>query len=180
MKASSLLTPVVFLLLLISALFALPEARAQPRPLKDEVAFYIDTYGEVLPAQDPKVARAHRVFERVRAVADKNSKRLSQLVVVNSRADPWAIALPDGHIVLSKQAVAICHQEASLEEAEARLAFVLGHELAHLAHDDFWHHEVHGFLAAHTGTRQLADFLRSHRPIKERELAADDKSLEAR
>ena len=177
MKASSLLTPVVFLLLLTSALFALPEARAQPRPLKNEVAFYIDTYGEVLPAQDPEVARAHRVFERVRAVAAKNSKRLPKLVVVNSRADPWAIALPAGHIVLSKQAVAICHQEASLGEAEARLAFVLGHELAHLAHDDFWHHEVHGFLAVHAGTRQLADFLRSHRPIKERELAADDKGF---
>jgi tetratricopeptide (TPR) repeat protein len=177
MKASSLLTPVIFLLLLTSALFALPEARAQPRPLKDEVAFYIDTYGEVLPAQDPEVARAHRVFERVRAVADKNSKRLPQLVVVNSRADPWAIALPDGHIVLSKQAVAICHQEASLGEAEARLAFVLGHELAHLAHDDFWHHEVHGFLAAHTSTQHLANFLHSHRPVKERELAADDKGF---
>src|ERR671923_1079275 len=107
MKASSLLTPVVFLLLLTSALFALPEARVQPRPLKNEVAFYIDTYGEVLPAQDPEVARAHRIFERVRAVADKNSKRLPQLVVVNSRADPWAIALPAGHIVLSKQAIAI-------------------------------------------------------------------------
>jgi tetratricopeptide (TPR) repeat protein len=168
---------VVFLLLLTSALFASPEARAQPRSLKNEVAFYIDTYGEVLPAQDPEVARAHRVFERMRAVADKNSKRLPKLVVVNSRADPWAIALPAGHIVLSKQTIAICHQEASLAEAEARLAFVLGHELAHLAHDDFWHHEVHGFLAVHAGTRQLADFLRSHRPIKERELAADDKGF---
>jgi hypothetical protein len=61
-----------FLLLLLSALFALPEARAQPRPLKNEVAFYIDTYGKVLPGQDPEVARAHRVFERVRAVADKS------------------------------------------------------------------------------------------------------------
>ena len=72
MKASSLLTPVVFLLLLTSALFALPQG-AQPRPLKDEVAFYIDTYGEALPGQDPEVARAHSVFERVRAVADKTA-----------------------------------------------------------------------------------------------------------
>jgi hypothetical protein len=54
MSASSLLTPVVFLLLLTSALFALLEARAQPRPLKDEVAFYIDTYGEVLQGKTPR------------------------------------------------------------------------------------------------------------------------------
>jgi hypothetical protein len=75
---SSLLTPVVFLLLLISALFALPKARAQPRPPKNEVAFYINTYGKVLPAQEPEVARAYRVFERVRAVADKSGfERLS-------------------------------------------------------------------------------------------------------
>jgi hypothetical protein len=170
-------TPFVLLLLLAGALFASPEAQAQSRPLKDEVAFYIDTYGEVLSAQDLEVARAHRVFERVRAVADKNSKRLPQLVVVNSRADPWAIALPAGHIVLSKQAVVICHQQASLVEAEARLAFVLGHELAHLAHDDFWHHEVYSFLAAHTDTQRLADFLHTHRPVKERELAADDQGF---
>jgi hypothetical protein len=35
----------------------------------------------VLPAQDPEVARAHRVFERVRAVADKSGfERLSAQV----------------------------------------------------------------------------------------------------
>lgn len=107
------------------------------------------------------------MFERVRAVADKNSKRLPRLVVVSSRADPWAIALPSGHVVLSKEAVAICHAQASLAESEARLAFVLGHELAHLAHDDFWHQEVYGFLAARSGTRGLADFMQSHQTSKE-------------
>jgi Putative Zn-dependent protease, contains TPR repeats len=176
MNTLSLPRPGVFLLLLASALFALPSA-AEQQHAKNEVAFYIDTYGEVRLEQDPEVANAHRVFERVRAAADKNSKRLSKLVVVNSGVDPWAIALPAGHIVLSKQAVAICHQQVSLTEADARLAFVLGHELAHLAHDDFWHHEVHGFLAAHTGTRQLADFLRAHQEIEEWELAADDKGF---
>jgi len=144
---------------------------------RNEVAFYIATHGEVRPEQDPQVANAHRVFERVRAVADKNSKRLPRLVVMNSRADPWAIALPSGHMVLSKEAVAICHARASLPEAEARLAFVLGHELAHLAHDDFWHQEVYGFLVTRSGTLGLADFVHSHQTAKERELAADDKGF---
>jgi tetratricopeptide (TPR) repeat protein len=156
---------------------SLVTAEAQPAQARDAVAFYIAIYGEVRPEQDPRVAMAHRVFERVRATADKNSKRLPRLVVVNSRADPWAIALPAGDIVLSKQAVAICHEQVNPAEAEARLAFVLGHELAHLAHDDFWHHEVHSFLATHTDTRPLAAFLGGHRATKERELEADDKGF---
>jgi hypothetical protein len=50
------------------------------------MAFYIDTYGKVLPrAQDPEVARAHRVFERVHAVADKSGfERLSPQARQNS------------------------------------------------------------------------------------------------
>ncbi|MGH8535814.1 MAG: tetratricopeptide repeat protein [Gammaproteobacteria bacterium] len=164
-------------LLLLVADVRLGFAEARSSLARDEVDFYIATHGEVRAEQDPQVANAHRVFERVRAVADKNSKRLPRLVVVNSRADPWAIALPSGHVVLSKEAVAICHAQASLAESEARLAFVLGHELAHLAHDDFWHQEVYGFLAARSGTRGLADFMQSHQTSKEQELAADDKGF---
>lgn len=164
-------------MVLLLACVSSVSAQAQPAQARDAVAFYIATYGEVRPEQDPRVATAHRVFERMRAMADKNSKRLPKLVVVDSRADPWAIALPTGHIVLSKQAVAICHQQVTPAEAEARLAFVLGHELAHLAHDDFWHHEVHSFLATHTDTRPLAEFLGAHKATKERELEADDKGF---
>lgn len=165
-------------LLLIGALLcALPSVALGQGHMRDEVDFYIETYGEVRAEQDAEVARAHSVFERVLAVADKSSKRLPKLVVVNSRADPWAIALPAGHIVLSKQAVAICHREANVAETEARLAFVLGHELAHLAHDDFWHHEVHAFLVAHEGTEPLAGLVRTQRQLKEQELEADDKGF---
>lgn len=145
---------------------------------RNEVAFYIDIYGEVPAEEDPQVARAHQVFAHVRAVADKNTKRLPKLVVVDSPNDPWAIALPDGHIVLSKSALAICHQQTTAVEAEARLAFVLGHELAHLAHDDFWHHEVHSFLATHASTDRLARLVRSRpQETEARELSADDKGF---
>jgi tetratricopeptide (TPR) repeat protein len=163
-------------LLLSAGLLCMVSGIALGQPhMRDKVDFYIETYGEVRP--DAEVARAHSVFERVLAVADKSSKRLPKLVVVDSHADPWAIALPSGHIVLSKQAVAICHREANVAEIEARLAFVLGHELAHLAHDDFWHQEVHAFLAAHESTAQLAGLLRTQRQLKYQELEADDKGF---
>lgn len=162
------------LISLISVLLDTPDASGVSAELKNEVAFYITTYGQVSPERDPQVAVAHLVFERVRAVADKNSKRSPKLVVVNSKADPWAIALPAGHIVLSKQAVAVCHQQAGPEEAETRLAFVLGHELAHLARDDFWHRDVHDELAANPNTAEIARFLNSDIQHKNVEIAADD------
>ncbi len=47
------------------------------------------------------------------------------------------IALPDGWIVLSREVLSLCYQDA--RSGDDRLAFVLGHELAHLRQDHFWH-----------------------------------------
>lgn len=151
-------------------------ALESPKHPTDEVAYYIDHYGEVLPETDPQVARAHKVFQQIRAVADKSTKRFPTLTVVNNRKSPWAIALPNGHIVLSMEAVIICHLNASNTEAETRLAFVLGHELAHLAHDDFWHREIYQFLITQPNNQKHLQ-VPSDREIRERELKADDKGF---
>jgi len=161
----------------VALLLAMGPALAAPPSPRSEPAYYVDTYGEVRPQQDAEVARAHRVFEAVRAAADSSARRLPKLLVVRSKADPWAIALPSGHVILSQEAVSICHRLATPAVAEARLAFVLGHELAHLAHDDFWHQEVYSFLAQHDGTRELARFQRSREGSQDRELKADDKGF---
>lgn len=138
-----------------------------------EVGFYIELYGQLDAGANPSVARADAVFDRVRRVADGSAKRSARLVVVDSDGDPWAIALPDGHIVLSRRALDICAGMA--EHADACLAFVLGHELAHLANDDFWHREVHGFLAASPGATRINAFINESAGARERELAADDR-----
>lgn len=148
---------------------------AQKHPT-DEIAFYIDTYGEIRPEVDSQVALAHKVFARVSAVADKNAQRFPKLVVINNRYMPWAIALPDGNIVLSKQALMATHQNANLRQTEARIAFVLGHELAHLAHDDFWHREVHQFSITQIKSKKILGSS-SKQEIRERELKADDKGF---
>ncbi|MEN8133898.1 MAG: hypothetical protein ABFS45_27820 [Pseudomonadota bacterium] len=62
-----------------------PGVNAIPEQPRNEVAFYVEAYGEVVPESDDKVALAHRVFQRVRAVADKNSKRRPKLIVGRSR-----------------------------------------------------------------------------------------------
>jgi len=136
-------------------------------------AFYVEAYGQLNPEKDKQVARAHEVFQNILAVADRSKKYSSPvLLVVNSPGDPWAIALPDGHIILSKRALEICHRFTT--RTESCLAFVLGHELAHLAHDDFLHSEVERFLAIRS-TETNPNTAISHSPdMATRELVADD------
>ncbi|MGB4877162.1 MAG: M48 family metalloprotease [Candidatus Competibacter sp.] len=81
----------------------------------------------------------------------------------------------DGHVVLSRQAVAIIHGQAPVDEIEARLAFVLGHELAHLANEDFAHREIFAFQTERAGTEDLAGLFQKADQAKARELEADDR-----
>jgi len=118
---------------------------------KAHVAHWIEAYGLADPETNPLVKRAYKIFETVRAVADKRGNRLPRLRIVNSDGDPWAIALLDGFIILSKQAVEICYNGVNQEGVgDARMAFVLGHELGHMADDDFWHFETLMALSSET------------------------------
>ncbi|MFO1429621.1 MAG: M48 family metalloprotease [Candidatus Competibacteraceae bacterium] len=134
------------LLLLWSGL-AFPAATDTPPNPRAQVQFYITTYSLADPREQPLVARAYWIFEELRRVAEPPARRQPQLKIVNSPGDPWAIALPDGFIVLSRRAVELAYQGVGQPEGDARLAFILGHELAHLAKDDFWHLEVSQALA---------------------------------
>jgi Zn-dependent protease with chaperone function len=123
----------IVLLLLTLNSFAAPE---------DSVQYYIDNYGRA-NTTDKLVRRVHKIFNKLKLVADKRHHRLPKLVIVKDVNSPYALAaaLPDGYIVLSKHAVNIFYKNVSLIEGDTRAAFVLGHELAHLANDDFWHRE---------------------------------------
>ena len=41
--------------------------------------------------------------------------------------------------MLSTKTLAICCKQTLLETGDARMAFVLGHELGYMAEDDYWH-----------------------------------------
>ncbi|GLI36878.1 hypothetical protein GHYDROH2_03790 [Geobacter hydrogenophilus] len=83
--------------------------------------------------------RATDVFSRVAAAADKAAGRLPRLLVIREKGDPWAAAIPDGTIILSRGGLETCYKGVTPERGDARLAFVLGHELSHQSKDDFWH-----------------------------------------
>jgi Zn-dependent protease with chaperone function len=128
------------------ALLLVSNCVAHPR---DYVDYYVDWYGIIKPSEDTQVAKAHEIFERLKQVADKNPKFLNPKlrVLKNKGKTHWARALRDGNIVLWKSAIKACFQGAtSKDEIEARLAFILGHELGHLAKDDYWHLEVERML----------------------------------
>ncbi|GFO63261.1 M48 family metalloprotease [Geomonas paludis] len=88
---------------------------------------------------EPLVAGAERVFARVLAAADKSEARLPRLLVIDGAKDTYAAALPDGTIVLSLDGIRACRAGVDQGKGDARLAFILGHELSHLSKNDFWH-----------------------------------------
>jgi tetratricopeptide (TPR) repeat protein len=155
--------------------FALaPDAtHGQDRP-SDFGAWFLRTYG---PADPKLVAKADGVFRRVLAVADQKSGRQPRLLVVDKPEGLEAQALPDGTIVINPALIRFCVAGARAmdHEGEARLAFVLGHEMAHLAYDDAWHAEAFAALRRY-GDRDLADLTRDW----VRESAAERQAKELR
>jgi len=159
-----------------AAALATDTSRSNPRAGID---YYLQTYGRVLPADVPDV---YAVFEKVRAVADKSSLATAQLVVVGDTKQASAFSLSDGTIFLSKKALAIIRESATAEEARARLAFVLGHELAHLANNDFWDNQISQALlesstASELTAKELEAVVDTSAGQQRKELKADDQGF---
>jgi tetratricopeptide (TPR) repeat protein len=105
---------------------------------RDHAGWWIETFGVLEPSIEPRVARARRVFARILAVADRSAARDPRLVIIGD-APPLALALPDGTVLLTRSGLNLAYDGVADEVGDARLALVFGHELVHLAKDDFWH-----------------------------------------
>ncbi len=155
-------------------LAALCGGNAVAQDRRDYAAFYVGRYGEVAAADDPRVARAEAVFQQVLAAADKKANRFPRLVVLQSGGEPWALSLPDGSVLVTLGALRICYDGASEAVGDARIAFVFGHELAHLAKDDFWHRPAFAAARRHLGPEEELGRLReSAGDLRQKELQAD-------
>jgi tetratricopeptide (TPR) repeat protein len=102
---------------------------------KERIDFWQKNYTELKPSDDPRAKQAHEVFNRVLMAAGSRSGVVPRLLIINYNA-VIANALPDGGIVISKKVLDICYQNP--QRGDDRLAFVLGHEIAHQLKDDFW------------------------------------------
>ena len=107
-----------------------------------ESSAYVEAYGLVQPQDNNYLERTYGIFNKLKRISGRAS-RSAKLLVINSPDKPWAIALADGNVVLSAGSLNIVYGENDLETGDAWMAFVLGHELAHLANRDMWHHQMH-------------------------------------
>jgi|GEM_PF-677165 len=146
----------------------------------EHLRWLLKTFGLLSAAESPLVTRVENVFERVLAAADRRGNRLPRLLVIRKAGDPWVMCLADGTVVITQKALEICYQDADEILGDARAAFILGHELAHLANDDFWNltvsQAVHQFGPA-KASQNLKTLLNKSEDMETRrkkELQADD------
>jgi tetratricopeptide (TPR) repeat protein len=155
---------------------------------KDYTAKWLYDYGNYAKTagkSDPRVKWAIDVFERVKVMADRAGGRFPRLLIIDSRSDIYARSVPDGGIIIDLSTLDICYREVSREEGSRRLAFILGHELAHLSNKDFIHHEAFAALQEN-GNQNARDVLTGYfklsdpekrKTLRERELLADQKGV---
>ncbi len=126
----------------LSILFALviagnSEAKNTYEPMS-QIDFWRHHF-QVLTSDDaPLVAKAEDIFHRVLKVAGHRYGTQPQLLVVDTgkRSIQLPVAIPGGWIILSKQM--LDKLAADSITMDNRLAFILGHEIAHQLEDDFW------------------------------------------
>ncbi|MFT5137518.1 MAG: tetratricopeptide (TPR) repeat protein [Arenicella sp.] len=180
---------VLLMLVVLLVLFPPRHVVGAPDP-RSSSEFYLSTFG-LLDDMQPLVANANLVFSRLMAVVDKAKPKDPTLVIVNSQSWPWAIALPDNTVILTRGALEICYRGVSKVQGDVRLSMIIAHELAHLAEDDYWHRDIYLTLADNEDMRKQevfsfigqrsgfgdnnnSDWLNA---VRDREIRADDKGF---
>lgn len=100
-----------------------------------QASHYIGLYGLAEPHQH--AARVTRIFAELASVSDRDI--LGTELVIVSDQKPWAKALADDNIVMSSAAIDFIYNSPDIQASDAWLAFILGHELAHIRNADLWY-----------------------------------------
>lgn len=154
-------------------------AEAQPDP--NRIEYWRSRFRELKPAEDPRVQKAHDIFQRLIQVAGRRSDVHPKLFIIqNGRWDiTLPIALSQGWIVLSKRVLDICYREPN--KGDDRLAFILGHELSHQLLGDVWHLRFFQGVANDRLAQHLLDDVRHQfsktEHVLARELRADESGI---
>jgi len=143
-------------------------------------SYNYEDYSETDGKNDPRVQRVFAVFERVKDAADKVVSRRPRLFIIKTRSELFALALADGTIIINPKTLDICYTGVEKETGDQRAAFILGHELAHLANNDFMHREAFQALKEY-GTKEdnkdivpiFKTFPEEAKELKKKELMAD-------
>ncbi len=152
---------------------------------KERIDYWRSNYAELTPAADPRVAKAQAIFKRVLDAAGRQPGVVPRLFVI--KQDPFnislPIAIPDGWVIISKGTLDICYRDR--KRGDDRLAFVLGHELAHHLKGDFWHMQFFQALEAskarhakqYKGLAELRRIMGATDELWAKELHADERGI---
>lgn len=100
-------------------------------------------YRVVKAEQSKLVIQAERIFDRMRAIAMAHGQMKRPLLKIIEKGRFFAQSYPDG-IILSQYVLnTIYNSGYETRHNDAILAFILGHELAHIAHQHFQTQESH-------------------------------------
>jgi len=124
---------IFFVLTLLLAFTAFPSTNS---PI-DYANWWIKQYG-TWDTNHELVIRVHKVFDRVLAVADKQGNYFPKLIILRSANGNYALCLKDGSVLISKKAIEICYNNKDMDKCDSKIAFIIAHELSHLAKNDFW------------------------------------------
>lgn len=172
------LISIVLLILTLGGTQSVHSRSVDSKPYQASGNFYLQYFGgRINPAELPHV---YQVFEKLRHVSDKHANRWPELLIIRNLPGYQVLALPDGHIIISHEAIRLIYKDVSQKIGNTRLAFMLGHELAHLAEDDFWDSEMAQSLVGVPQGKQLGNLLgiskNRHNQVR-KETKADDKGL---
>jgi len=123
---------------------------------KDFPQYYIQSYN--ILQDHPLVGRAHDIFNRVKNAADKANETPPSLVILKNYTEP-ATTLKSGTILITQKTLEDCYVgEKYNTTGDARLAFIFGHELAHLANTDCWIEDTRQLVS----NKETSDILTNH------------------
>lgn len=126
---------------------------------KHKYAYWKAAFQQVLPSENADVALAEEIFNRVRFASNIASHQPIRLLITseNPIGTLLTISLEDGTVVLSLQAL---QEILATENGSHKLAFVFGHELAHIENNIKLSH-LQTNLRNETKLRHISYFMKS-------------------
>jgi len=102
----------------------------------DYAKWWVKEYG-LMETNNNYVIRAHEIFDKLLNVADKSSKQFPSLVILRQADGILAKCIKDGTVLLTRQSLSLCFDIDVQSTADSQAAFIIAHELAHMAFNDF-------------------------------------------
>jgi len=119
------------------------------------ITFSIEnSYCNLLLSDEYFQRKANEVFERLVSVACDVSPILK---FDKTKDKPWAGFNKNG-IIISLSMIKFCYQGVEESHGDDRLAYVIGHEIAHFNNDDLWKEDILDFVDDNSPANKLLNF----------------------